>query len=218
MTNQTQPQEQASRDLKTIKDDASLVVVSDTKKQRKTRGSVPELRHVLPDEVAKTILAAGKYGSMIKFLWATGARLSEVVGRQGVKVKDVMFQHSAVRLRTLKRRGEHYRMVPLPPSVMGELAQKIVAEALGPEALLWGFTRQYAYEVIHNAMLCVGVPMHRARPHALRHGHAFHALASGAGLPSVKNTLGHSSLLTTAVYCVASAEETKRAYSKINWG
>ena len=40
----------------------------------------------------------------------------------------------------------------------------------------------------------------RPSPHWLRHSHATHALARGAPIHYVKDTLGHASLATTGMY------------------
>lgn len=221
----------AARKTKAIGDkagpnDAALVVITPrVKDNTKARGSVPDLRRVLPEEVARAIVAAGPHGPLIRFLWASGARLSEVVGRRGVTVGQLDFAASTVRLRTLKRgkdkdgkEREHFRVVPLPLSVLGQLNQRIHAEGLKPGALLFAFSRQYAYRVIRAALLVAGVDAHRARPHALRHGHAFHVLASGAPITAVQQALGHSTPLTTTIYIKASGADLRAAYAAVDFG
>jgi len=199
--------------------DAALVVTSPREKTRKkARGSIPDLRRVAPAEVTRAIAEAGKHGDLIRFLWVTGARLSEVVGREGVTVRQIDFASATARLRTSKRRGEHYRVVPLPTAMLGQLVQRIHAEKLGPDAKLWGFSRQYAYQVIRAALLAAGVDPHRARPHALRHGHAFHVLAGGAPLTIVQAALGHASPLTTAIYLKANGADVRAAYARVDFG
>lgn len=211
------PEETATVAAEILRIDAALVVTSHREKTRKARGSVPDLRRVSPDEVARTIEKAGRHGDLVRFLWTTGARLSEVVGAQGVTVRQIDFASATARLRTLKRRGEHFRAVPLPATMLGQFAQRIAAERLPPEAKLFPFSRQYAYQTIRAAMLAAGVDAHRARPHALRHGHAFHALASGAPLTVVQAALGHSTPLTTTIYLRASGEDVRQAYARVNW-
>lgn len=203
---------------KAAPNDAALVVITPRVKTTKARGSVPDLRRVLPEEVARAIAAAGPHGPLIRFLFTSGARLSEVVGKRGVTVRQLDFVASTVRLHTLKRREEHFRVVPLPTAVLGPLAQRIMAEGLKPGDLLFGFSRQHAYQVIRAALLAAGVDAHRARPHALRHGHAFHVLASGAPLTVVQQALGHSTPLTTAIYLKASGADLREAYSAVDFG
>lgn len=187
--------------------------ITHAKRKRRARG-VPDLRRVLPDEVAKAIVAAGAHGLLIRFLWTTGARVSEALA---ATVGDFDFAASCVRLKTLKRRGEHFRAVPLPGALCGEVAQRIMSSGLARTARIWPFTRQHAHAVIQKALLAVGVDEHRARPHALRHGHAFHALASGAPLPVVQRALGHAHVATTGIYLTATAADLRVAYDKIAW-
>jgi integrase/recombinase XerD len=182
-------------------------------KARRSRG-VPDLRRVLPDEVAGAIEAAGVHGLLVRFLWTTGARISEALE---VAAGDFDFVAGCVRLRTLKRRGDHFRAVPLPGPLCGAIAQKIMAEKLGNDSRLWPFTRQHAHAVIRKALLTAGVDAHRARPHALRHGHAFHALASGAPLPVVQKALGHAHVATTGIYLTATAADLRASYDRIVW-
>src|SRR3569623_2121099 len=158
--------ETSSAGVQIVSNDAALVVTSRREKTKKARGSVPDLRRVSPDEVARTIEKAGRHGDLVRFLWTTGARLSEVVGRDGVTVRQSDFAAATARLRTLKRRGEHFRAVPLPATMLGQLAQRIAAERLPPDAKLFPFSRQYAYATIRAAMLAAGVDARRARPRA----------------------------------------------------
>jgi integrase/recombinase XerD len=213
-----EPRDSATSVNETAPNDAALVVTSLREKTRKARGSVPDLRRILPGEVAKAIEAAGRHGDLIRFLWVTGARLSEVVGQKGVTVRQIDFASATARIRTLKRRGAHYRAVPLPTAMLGQLVQRIHAEKLGPDERLFPFSRQHAYQVIRAALLAAGVDPHRARPHALRHGHAFHVLAAGAPVTTVQRALGHSTPLTTTIYLAASGADVRAAYAKVDFG
>ena len=220
-----EPRDSATSVNEVAPNDAALVVTSPREKTTKARGSVPDLRRVTRDEVTRAIAKAGRHGDLIRFLWTTGARLSEVVGAKGVTVQAIDFASATARLRTLKRgkdkdgnEREHFRAVPLPPTMLGQLAQRIAAERLQPDAKLWGFSRQYAYETIRAALLAAGVDPHRARPHALRHGHAFLAMANGVPLTVVQRALGHSTPITTTVYITASAKDVRDAYARVDFG
>lgn len=211
------PRELGPLDAEIVDTTSPTLDLTHTKRKdapRRVRG-VPDVRRVLPDEVAKAIDAAGEHGLLIRFLWATGARVSEALS---VTVGDFDFGASCVRLRTLKRRGDHFRAVPLPGQLCGALAQRIMAERLPSEGRLWPFTRQWAHAVIRRALLAAGVDEHRARPHALRHGHAFWALANGAPLPVVQRALGHAHVATTGIYLQATAADLRAAYDRIDFG
>jgi len=214
-----EPRESAIISAKPEPIDAVPIDLTPTKSKprRKRSGGTPDLRRIRPEEVAAACVAAPAHALLMRLLFATGARLSEVVGRDGLTVQAIDFASATARLRTLKRRGEHHRVVPLPATILGQLAQRIAAEHLGPDARLFPFTRQYAHGVIRKALLSVGVDAHRARPHALRHGHAFHAIGGGVPITVVQKMLGHSSPLTTAIYLSATAADVRAAYSKVEF-
>lgn len=58
-----------------------------------------------------------------------------------------------------------------------------------------------------------GSKRHRITPHALRHGHAVHALKSGIDVRTVQKHLGHSSLETTMEYLQLINDDVKDAYA-----
>jgi integrase/recombinase XerC len=49
-------------------------------------------------------------------------------------------------------------------------------------------------------------------PHMLRHSFATHLINNGAGINSVKDLLGHSSLASTQVYAHSNLKELQNAY------
>jgi integrase/recombinase XerD len=151
---------------------------------------------------------------LIRFLWLTGARISEALA---VLVGAVDFRTKLVKLVTLKRRSASSRTVPLPPEFLGELAMQINTEALRDGDRLFGWSRSRAFELIRDALLAAGVERARCHPHALRHGHAVHALERGAPLNIVQRVLGHSSVVTTSIYITATADDVRRHYRGMEW-
>ena len=51
-------------------------------------------------------------------------------------------------------------------------------------------------------------------PHSLRHTFATHMLSNGAGLMSIKDLLGHSSLSSTQVYTHLQPSKLKKVYKQ----
>ena len=56
------------------------------------------------------------------------------------------------------------------------------------------------HQIVREAANRAGVAVDRVSPHWFRHAHATHALEAGASITLVKETLGHSSIETTARY------------------
>ncbi len=142
--------------------------------------------------------------AMLEVLYATGLRVSELVG-----LKAEWLDLSAGIVRAFgKRRKE--RLVPL-----GEPAQAALSEYLqaARPALLRGrrseyvfvtgrgrpMTRQAFWKIIRQYALAAGIGR-SISPHQLRHSFATHLLERGADLRSVQAMLGHADISTTEIY------------------
>ena len=180
--------------------------------QRAGSGELPE--YVRADEVAKAIELTGRapVKALLRCLWLTGARISEVLA---LEVEGIDFRAKAVKLVTLKQKKKKIRVLPLPGEFLGELAMLINSEKITGRVFPW--SRSRAFELVRDALVKAGVEKKRAHPHALRHGHAVHALEHGAPLNIVQRTLGHSSVLTTSTYLKVTGEDVRRYYDGITW-
>ena len=157
--------------------------------------------------------------AMIELLYATGLRVSELVG---LRVTNFNLRQGVVRVDSGK--GDKDRLVPV-----GELAldwlQRYLAEAremlLGEhksEALFPGrhgqfMTRQTFWHAIKRYALAAGIE-HKLSPHVLRHAFATHLLNHGADLRSVQMMLGHTDLSTTQIYTHVAATRLKSLHQK----
>ncbi len=142
----------------------------------------------------------------LRFLWLAGCRVSEALG---VTAGDVDARAGVVRLATLKRRKPTQRAVPMPAPFLAEVV------ALGDRPFPW--TRPHAYLLVHAALTAGGVDEARAHPHALRHGHAVHAVEAHVPLPVIQRVLGHASVTTTSVYLEVTGKDVRRYYDSIDW-
>ncbi len=143
--------------------------------------------------------------AMLELLYATGLRVSELVG---LPLARVNLRQGVVRI---FGKGERERLVPL-----GELAADWLDRYLleGRPALLAGYpdnealflsrrgqqmTRQaFWYRLRHYARAAgIETPL---SPHTLRHAFATHLLDHGADLRVIQLLLGHSDLSTTQIY------------------
>ena len=156
--------------------------------------------------------------TMFEVLYATGLRVSELVG---LSVAQVSLDMGVVRV---MGKGSKERLVPLGEEALDWL-QKYLRE-MRP-ALLSGrlsdamfvtqrgeaMTRQMFWYLIKKHAQHGGV--HKPlSPHTLRHAFATHLLNHGADLRVVQMLLGHSDISTTQIYTHVARERLKALHSK----
>ena len=154
--------------------------------------------------------------AIVETLYATGARVSELVG---LDVTDL--DHSQRTLRVLGK-GRKERTVPygLPAAraLEGWLNRRgeICAPDAGAALFLGARGRRIdpraVRDIVHR--LCAAAQVPDLGPHGLRHSTATHVLDGGADLRSVQELLGHSSLATTQRYTHVSAERLRSVYEQ----
>jgi integrase/recombinase XerD len=158
--------------------------------------------------------------AMLELLYASGLRVSELVG---VKVRDVNLEAGFVRV---FGKGGKERVVPI-----GEHArQKIDAFLRETRPLLLKgiasaylfvaragkpMTRQGFWKILLRQARSAGI-VKRITPHSLRHSFASHLLEGGADLRSVQVMLGHADIATTQIYTHVSREHLKQAHEKFH--
>jgi len=155
--------------------------------------------------------------ALLELLYATGARVSEAVS---LNVDDLV-DGDVVRL---LGKGGKQRIVPL-----GSYARRAVdaylvrarpalsARGTATPALLLGLrgrrmSRQAAWDVIHRAAERAGIAA-SVSPHTLRHSFATHLLEGGADVRVVQELLGHSSVATTQIYTLVTADTLREMYT-----
>ena len=153
--------------------------------------------------------------AIIETLYATGVRVSELVG---LDVADL--DHSQRTLRVLGK-GRKERTVPygLPASKALEAwlhrRGEICAVDAGGALFLGARGRRIDPRAVRDVhRLCTAAQVPDLGPHGLRHSTATHVLGGGADLRSVQELLGHSSLATTQRYTHVSAERLRSVYEQ----
>ncbi len=155
--------------------------------------------------------------AMLETLYATGLRVSELIG---LLTDEVRLDPGFVRV-IGKRRKE--RVVPLGHSAIGWI-QRYLSEArpvldrFRSAELFLNFrghplTRQGFWKLLRAYGIQAGVRSHLS-PHVLRHSFATHLLEHGADLRAVQMMLGHSSLTTTEIYTHVARERLRRLYDE----
>lgn len=153
---------------------------------------------------------------ILEMFYATGIRLSELIG-----LNDVDVDLSAKQIKVTGKRNKQ-RLVPFAEEMTVDLEEyiKVRNEALpqGADAffVLTNGRRMYAkkvYEIVKRNLGKVATLKKRS-PHVLRHTFATAMLNNQAELGAVKELLGHESLATTEIYTHTTFEELKKVYEQ----
>jgi integrase/recombinase XerD len=150
--------------------------------------------------------------AMLKFMYATGVRVSEVCG---LKWRDFSDRDSGEVQVTVFGKGEKYRTVLVPPSVW--LAVEDLRGGAKDDAPAFtsvrgkALTRGMIHIIIKEAAEKAQVNP-KVSAHFLRHSHATHALQKGASITLVRDSLGHSNIAVTDRYTHANPEDSSSNY------
>ncbi|APG26949.1 site-specific tyrosine recombinase XerD [Syntrophotalea acetylenivorans] len=158
--------------------------------------------------------------AMFDLLYATGLRVSELVG---LKVSDLQLD---VGYLTAFGKGGKQRIVPMGESALGELRDylnmgrpSLVKDRVNSFLFLNrsgnGLTRQGFWKIIKRRALQAGISKN-ITPHTLRHSFATHLLDNGADLRAVQTMLGHADISTTQIYTHVTRERLKRLHALIH--
>lgn len=156
--------------------------------------------------------------AMIELLYATGLRVSELVGLTLPQLRlDAGFLVAF-------GKGSKERIVPI-----GEQAERCVEEYLaaarprlvrGRHEIVFvnrlggGLTRQGFWKILRGYGLRAGIE--RLSPHVLRHSFATHLLEHGADLIAVQMMLGHADISTTEIYTHIHAQRLRSLYDEFH--
>ena len=160
--------------------------------------------------------------ALIEFLYGTGTRISEVVG---LDVDDIDLEAATV---VVTGKGDKQRRLPLGGAARlavadylsrgrPALAQAATGKRRPGAALFLGskggrMTRQAAWEVVRRSAEEAGLSGH-VGPHSLRHSYATHLMEGGADVRVVQELLGHSSVTTTQIYTLVTADALREVYA-----
>jgi integrase/recombinase XerD len=158
--------------------------------------------------------------ALVELLYATGMRVSELVGLPVAAVRG------EPRMILVRGKGDKERMVPISPPARAALgawlklrdeADEVARKAgkPGSRQLFPGpgadghITRQHFYLLIKEIAVQAGVDPATVTPHTLRHAFATHLLAGGADLMVIQTLLGHADVATTEIYTHVLDEQLK---------
>jgi len=188
--------------------------------------NLPGLPKVLSSSEVESLLGAPcgegalalRDRAMLEVLYATGLRVSELVGLAiGQLHLDAGFLRAT-------GKGSKQRIVPL-----GEVATEAVTRYIdfGRPLLLKegttdalflnrsgrGLTRQGFWKMMKRRAREAGI-FKNITPHTLRHSFATHLLENGADLRAVQTMLGHADIATTQIYTHVTRERLHKVHEK----
>ncbi len=156
--------------------------------------------------------------AMLETIYATGLRVSELVG---LRLHEVGLADGV--LRALGK-GSKERLVPLgqlaiewikryldearPIILNGQLSDDLFVTARGG-----AMTRQAFWQLVKRYALVAGIAPEKLSPHVLRHAFATHLLNHGADLRVVQLLLGHADISTTQIYTHVARERLKSLHA-----
>jgi integrase/recombinase XerD len=168
-------------------------------------------------EVDSAELVRVRDRAVLELLYATGARVSEIVNLD----LDDLVDPTLVRL---FGKGSKERIVPV-----GRFAQKaldaylvrtrpgLAANGKGTPALFLNqrgdrLSRQSVWQIISDSAAASKLGF-EVSPHTLRHSFATHLLEGGADVRVVQELLGHSSVATTQIYTLVTVDALREVYA-----
>ncbi|MDF2389109.1 site-specific tyrosine recombinase XerD, partial [Nostoc ellipsosporum NOK] len=150
-------------------------------------------------------LAALRLHALVEVLYATGLRVSELVGL------PVTVAQRDDRFFMVRGKGDKERMVPLSGKARTAMRAWLAVRAevpgfadspfLFPAASDSGYlSRQVFARDLKGLAARAGIASAKISPHVLRHAFASHLLQNGADLRAVQQLLGHADISTTQIY------------------
>ena len=142
--------------------------------------------------------------AMLELLYATGLRVSELVG---LTIENISLRQGVVRV---VGKGNKERLVPMGEEALYWLQRYlqgartallggVSCDVLFPSSRAQQMTRQTFWHRIKLYAERAGIRVNLS-PHTLRHAFATHLLNHGADLRVVQMLLGHADLTTTQIY------------------
>ncbi|HEX6703660.1 MAG TPA: site-specific tyrosine recombinase XerD [Albitalea sp.] len=156
--------------------------------------------------------------AMLELMYASGLRVSELVG---LKTVHVSLAEGALRA---TGKGAKERLVPFGEEAhawlrryldeaRGDILAGQSSDALFITARGGPMTRQMFWKLVKQHALRGGVQVPLS-PHTLRHAFATHLLNHGADLRAVQMLLGHADISTTTIYTHVARERLRALHAK----
>lgn len=185
--------------------------------------------YLKPEEVERVIAEARRFRDrvMMRILWVTGCRLSELLM---LTVEDVLWDDRQLLMWTLKRKKKrrYQRLVPIDSETLILIQSYLLKHHL-EEGLLFrapsdqerSLTGRRVEQIVEEAGIAAGIPRvgkKKIHPHHFRHSHCVAWIRSNntmEGLRELQQRVGHASITTTAHYLQFAAEESRETVERL---
>lgn len=208
------------------KDRAALIAVPKVGKQLPHYLTMQEVEQLLQATQKDTSSNGCRNKMMVYLLYATGMRVSELVGLTLDALNDADWCIRAT------GKGSKQRLIPVNHDVMTMLveyvqhtrAELITKDKQHNNECNWLFpvfysgklttmTRQSFWKILNKLCLVAGITK-KVSPHQLRHSLATHLLKNGADLRSLQMLLGHENIATVQIYTHVDTTFLRDVYDK----
>ncbi len=158
--------------------------------------------------------------ALLELLYATGMRVSELVG---LRLGDLKLDIGCV---NAFGKGGKQRLIPVGEVALEilrdylhngrpKLQTSVIAEQVFLNRQGRGLSRQGFWKTLQRYALMAGITQN-VYPHMLRHSFATHLLENGADLRVVQTMLGHVDISTTQIYTHVIQERLKQVHQQFH--
>ena len=166
---------------------------------------------------------------LIRLLWRTGMRVSELVrpGKDrspalGLRVSEILWGENALIIRHAKRKGNPPRRIGIDPGTLAMVHEYLEKRPDKSEFVI-PITRQMAYLIVRQAAERVGITevgdslvskRRHPHPHHLRHAFCSYVIKKSGGkleeVARLQRQVGHASISTTMSYLDIADDEQRK--------
>ena len=173
--------------------------------------------------IAGTDLISSRDKALVELLYATGARVSELINLNTLDISIADTQAGTTTTVKLKGKGGKERVVPIGSFAVAAVNDYLVRsrptllKVSTQKALFLNqrggrLSRQSAWNLVAKAAERAGLS-DQVTPHSMRHSFATHLLDGGADIRVVQELLGHSSVTTTQIYTLITIDHLRESYA-----
>lgn len=148
----------------------------------------------------------GRYWLTFLVARYTGARISEILAIDDSL--DIDFMTSKIRLKTLKRKKDTCRTVPVPRQVIAEIGLYLSGHP-DMRGRIFKINRSNFFKKMQEIGMAMNLPKEKLHPNVLRHSRAVELAKAKAPLNMVQAVLGYASILNTSLYFAVSGMDTE---------